>query len=166
MENRHFCAIEMKLPSRTYSRCQNLFMSLADFAQRYCVVQKNQGNERAAFGNVDKPSPVNYKTPRYGRPQPHSTETKLRCRQSSSTYRLNHFHRNKFKELCHYSSERGHYKRERKFFHQEKQLSQALFVALTDSSLSGESSGKNEFAVKAICNGALAKQQHKSREGH
>lgn len=65
MENQQWCATEIERPSSTNPRYQVLVMALADFSQRYCVAKTTQGNERAAFGNVEKPSSVKCNSLRY-----------------------------------------------------------------------------------------------------
>ncbi|KAI0560395.1 hypothetical protein FGB62_113g06 [Gracilaria domingensis] len=155
MENMEWCAIELYRPNSVYPTYHDLYIALADCAQRYCQKQMKLGNDRGPYGGIQKPiASVNYTNARYGRPN--GSSNFRRGPQNRNTLNRSNFRRSSGK--CFYCQKPGHMKRNCPFRKRGKRIYDTLFAAVNDTNPTGEGDGTNHDSVMSILQAALAQE--------
>ncbi|KAI0562177.1 hypothetical protein FGB62_64g019 [Gracilaria domingensis] len=155
MENMEWCAIELYRPNSVYPTYHDLYIALADCAQRYCQKQMKLGNERGPYGGVQKTTAaINYANARYRRPN--RTSNFRRGTQYRNTLSQQTFRRPPGSGKCFYCQKPGHIKRNCPFRKRGKRIFETLFAAANENNPAGETDGSNHDSIMSILQAAIA----------
>ncbi|KAI0558054.1 hypothetical protein FGB62_239g01 [Gracilaria domingensis] len=155
MENMEWCAIELYRPNSVYPTYHDLYIALADCAQRYCQKQMKLGNERGPYGGGQKPiASVNYANARYGRPN--GSSNFRRGPQYGNISTRPDFRRTSNAGKCFYCQKPGRIKRNCPFRKRGKRIYDTLFAAANSGNPTGETDRTNHDSVMSVLQAALA----------